>query len=171
MAEPSPRLSRAEAIAILEDGQAQLDALFGRLDNQEMTQPQTIGGGDWSAKDLMGHIAFWEELALNAIDACRAGRRAAVDEFADAAAANAHNQRASANHSLADTRSRAAAAHSAIVSVLRTLSVAEWTSPPACEGATKSSLEELLGGILGAPNRPFGHAWAHLDDLRAYVER
>jgi len=27
----------------------------------------------------------------------------------------------------------------------------------------------MLGSITGAPDRPFGHAWAHLADLEAYV--
>jgi hypothetical protein len=164
-----PVPTRDEAIATLAAGQAELDGLFGQLDEAALLQPGTLGGGEWSAKDLMGHIAFWEELALNAIDACRAGRRPAADEFANADAANAHNQRNTASESITHTRSRAASAHQAITAALRNLTEAEWRAAPGCEGATDASLAELLGGVLGAPNQAFGHAWAHVDDLRAYV--
>jgi len=151
--------SRAEALTILADGQAQLDALFATLDDAALAKPATIGGGEWSAKDLMGHIAFWEELALEAIDASRAGRTPAVDEFKNADEANAHNQRNTAPQSLADTRKRAATAHSAITSAIQSMSDSEWDA----------KLGKRVAGILGGPRGAFDHAWAHLDDLRQYV--
>ena len=59
-----PTPPRAEALATLEAGQDELDALFGQLTDTELSQPGTVGRSDWAAKDLLGHIAFWEELAL-----------------------------------------------------------------------------------------------------------
>jgi hypothetical protein len=151
--------SRAEALTILAEGQAGLDQHFGRLDEAALVRPATIGGGEWSAKDLMGHIAFWEELALEAIDASRAGRTPAVDEFKDANEANAHNQRNTAPQSLAETQKRAEAAHNAILAAIRNMSDAEW-----------ATLDARVAGILGGPRGAFDHAWAHLDDLRQYAE-
>jgi hypothetical protein len=151
--------SRAEALTILDDGQAQLDALFTRLDDAALATAATIGGGEWSAKDLMGHIAFWEELALETIDASRAGRTPAVDEFKNADEANAHNQRNTAPQSLTETRKRAESAHHAVTSAIETMSDAEW-----------ATLGERVGGVLGGPRGAFDHAWAHLDDLRRYVD-
>src|SRR5919202_3203667 len=46
--------SRDDAIARLERGQMALLSLFGNLTSEQMTRPKTIGGGDWSAKDLLG---------------------------------------------------------------------------------------------------------------------
>jgi Mycothiol maleylpyruvate isomerase N-terminal domain len=152
-------LSRDEALKILEEGQAELDQLFARLDEAAMMRPATIGGGEWSAKDLMGHIAFWEELALEAIDASRARRGPAVDEFKNADEANAHNQRNTAPQSLTQIHSRAAGAHNAILGAIRAMSDTEW-----------ATLGEKVGGILGGPRGAFDHAWAHLDDLQKYVE-
>jgi hypothetical protein len=56
--------THAQAAATLEEGNAALAALFGHLSPAEMTRPATIGGGEWSAKDLLAHVAFWEELLL-----------------------------------------------------------------------------------------------------------
>ena len=57
------RATRQDAVAILEDGQDRLEALFARLSDERFVRRGTIGG-EWSAKDLMGHVAFWEEIAL-----------------------------------------------------------------------------------------------------------
>jgi hypothetical protein len=165
-----PPLSRAEAMAVLESGQTELDALFDRLDHEALGRPATIGGGEWAAKDLMGHIAFWEELALNAIDASRAGRKPRVEEFADTDAANAHNHAITAPQSVTDVRARAASTHQALLAVLHGLTEEQWLARPTYAGAKDDTLAELLGGILSAPTRPFGHAWAHLEDLARYVE-
>ena len=46
----------------------------------------------------------------------------------------------------------------------------EWAAPPSFEpDGQQETLGAELGGLLGAPGRPFGHAFAHLPDLEAYV--
>jgi hypothetical protein len=149
--------SRHEALATLDDGQQQLDALFDRLSNDELTTPATIG--DWAAKDLMGHIAFWEELALRTLDASRAGV-SAWPEGATADSLNAQNQAQWSHRSATELRARAASAHEALLAALSTITDEEW----------HQGVGESLGGVLGAPGQPFAHAYAHLDDLRRYVE-
>ena len=57
-----------EALATLRDGNDRLAALFAGLDEEAMVRRRTIGSGEWSAKDLMGHMALWEELALATIE-------------------------------------------------------------------------------------------------------
>lgn len=161
--------SRDEAISTLEAGQAELDALFGLLVENDLSQPGSIGGTDWAAKDLMGHIAFWEELALQALDAARAGRRPA-SENKSTEQLNQENQAETSQTSATELRARAASAHAALLGALRSISEAEWTAPPTWQNPEHDSLGVTLGGVLGATDRPFGHAYAHLDDLRAFVE-
>jgi DinB family protein len=108
--------TRDQASKTLEEGQAALEALFGRLSDEEITRPATIGGGSWSAKDLMGHVAFWEELALDTLADWRAGHRPAVEQIYDEGAAgidsaNARNQARTAVQPLYAVRARATAAH------------------------------------------------------------
>ena len=168
-------LTRADAIATLEEGQSKLDALFARLSDEAMERPKTIGGGDLSAKDLLGHVAFWEEIGGDLLEAQRAGRQprvAAIFGGGDGSVdrANAEDQARNAAMSLADVRQRAATAHRALVDGIRSLADDEWSALPTYESPRQRPLGELLGGITGAKDRPFGHAWAHLDDLEAYVK-
>ena len=163
-------LQRGEALAVLDAGQAELDGLFDQLDLHQLSQPGTIGGGDWAAKDLMGHIAFWEELALDTLDAVRGGVKPRVVQVATDQL-NAENQAEQATQSAIELRARAASAHEAILAAMHSLSEAEWTAALPWPDATGRSLGDLLGSVLGAPDRPFGHAYAHLDELRTYVAK
>lgn len=168
-------ITQEQAIATLTEGQSELDVLLDKLTDDEMTRPATIGGGDWSAKDLLGHIAFWEELALQVIADWRAHRRPAIaDLFASGSAgvdaANERNQARTAEQSLADVRARSAAAHSVIVEAIRSLSPDEWQATAYSTDADSRTLAETVSSAMGAPRRPCGHAFAHVADLRAYVE-
>ncbi len=167
-------LARAEAVTLLEEGHKALQALFARLSTQEMTHPATMGTGTWSAKDLLGHIAFWEELAAETVAAWRAGRRPPTEGALDGAwkgadAANARNQARTTAQSLEEVRHRADAAHRAVIEAIRGLSEEEWRAPPFYPGARAAMLGDLLGRVLEGPPGPFQHASAHLGDLGAYV--
>jgi hypothetical protein len=165
-------LTRDQAIAVLEQGNAMLGVLFARLSDASIERPRTIGGGDWSAKDLMGHVAFWEELAVDLLAAQRERRPprvAAIVGPGGVDRANAEDQARSATMPLAEVRARAAAAHRALVDGIAALDDAAWQATPAHGADRGRSLGRMLGSITGAPDRPFGHAWAHLADLEAYV--
>ncbi len=161
-------------MARLDEGQRTLETLFAKLSDEQMTRPATVGG-EWSAKDLMGHIAFWEELAGEAVADWRAGRRPSVEEVFESGAegidaANARNQAGTTQQSLAEVRARAAAAHATVLGAIRSMSDQEWRAKASYPGARRRTLAELLGSILGAPRDPFRHAFAHVPDLKAYVE-
>jgi len=66
--------SQAQAIADLELLDGQYQVLLTVLVGAGWERPGTIGGGDWSLRDLVGHILSWEELALAAISAAEADR-------------------------------------------------------------------------------------------------
>jgi hypothetical protein len=165
-------LSRQEALAVLDDGQAQLEALFDRLAPNDLIRPATIGGGDWSAKDLMGHIALCEEIALVTIDAWLQGRRPPIEETfttRDTDGQNAWNQERKRSWPLEHVRTDSASTHRRLASTIERMTDQEWASPRAFEGDEREDLRSELGAVLGAPGRPFGHAFAHLPDLDAYV--
>jgi hypothetical protein len=163
-------LARDQALAILDEGERAVEALTAGLADDELVRPATIGGGDWSAKDLIGHLTQWEEFALEAIDAWRRGEAPfvqatpkGVDELnADAVAAKAHR-------SPQDVRAEAREVHGRLVEAIRGISEEEWRSPPPFRTRDRRPLSAILGGVLGAPQRPFGHAYAHLADLEAFA--
>jgi len=155
-----------EAIAILQGCDATLLELLGELSADARVVPATIGGGDWSAKDLLAHVAFWEELALQALDTWRAGE---LPPRYDADTVNARNYEASRGASMEAVEARYHEAHSRLMQELGTVSAEEWGVRRSREGR-EFSVGELLGGITGGSG-PFNHVEAHLPDLRAYVER
>ncbi len=168
-----PMPTRDEAITELDKGHAAVEQLCARLSAAQMVRPATIGSGAWSAKDLPSHLAFWEELAVQALADWRAGQRPfAEDLFSQERtdAANADNDERTTRQSLDDVVERAQVAHRAIVAAISTLSEQEWSASPSYADAHAADLGDLLGGVLAAPSGPFQHAAAHLEDLRAYVE-
>jgi hypothetical protein len=176
VAEPT----RDDALQTLREGQARIDELLGGLTDEQLARPATIGGGDWSAKDLIGHLASWEELALRSLKEFQAGQKpwvespegplsapatGKVDAFNAAAVAEKQAQ------TLADVRRGAADVHDELVNQIAATSDAEWFGKASYEtpNRRRRKLCTLLGSILGAPQRPFGHAFAHIPDLEAYV--
>ena len=164
--------TQAEAVATLMKGHAKLDALLHRLSDEEMERPATIGGGDWSARDLLAHVAYWEELALEAAAQWLAGEVPAIETvFREKRVdqVNAANQERSSAQSPAEVRERALAAHAALVTLVRDMPEAEWLARPAYKAERRERLGTMLGAITGAPKLPFGHVFAHLPDLEEYV--
>ena len=140
-----------------------------------MARPNSLAGGQWSPKDLLAHIAFWEELALEALDDWRAGRRPEMESITDGGPAatdlaNLRNWERSVRDSLEQTSNRASSAHLRLLRSIRELTDDEWASTPPYPNPSMATLAELLGGITAAPDGPFRHAFAHLDELRAYAQ-
>ena len=165
--------TRAEAVATLREGQAQLDALVNELSAADMTTAATIGGGEWSAKDLIAHLQAWERFALDALAQWRKGERPEIeDTFADPE--RVHQLNASVfeerrRRPIEAVRLEAEQTHGTLISEIERMDDDEWMAKASYPTERRRRLCELLGGVLGAPQRPFGHAFAHLPDLEAYV--
>jgi hypothetical protein len=169
MAQPT----RQEALATLADGQARVDQLLSGLTEEELATPATIGGGEWSAADLLGHLAFWEELALEALTSWRAGRKPRVEElFARLDTIDRVNQEdyeRKRSWSAERLRTEASRGHGDLVAQIEAMGEEEWRSKAPYPTERRQRLGVMLGSVTGAPQRPFGHAFAHLPDLEAYV--
>jgi hypothetical protein len=166
--------TREEAVATLGEGQAGLGALLDQLSEKELTAPATIGGGDWSAKDLIVHIRAWEAFALDAVREWRRGERPMIeDTFAGPTKVDELNAMVfeqQRDRSLDDVRREAELTHRSLVDEIERMSDEEWMAKAPYPTDKRRRLCELVGSVLGAPQRPFGHAFAHLPDLQAYVK-
>lgn len=165
--------TREEAVATLREGQAGLRDLLDRLSEAELTSAATIGGGDWSAKDLIGHIQAWETFALDALGEWRKGERPAIeDTFASPGRVDELNAMVfeqKRDRPLRDVRIEAEQTNRTLIDEIERMSDLEWAAKASYATDKRRRLCELLGSVLGAPKRPFGHAFAHLPDLEAYV--
>lgn len=169
MAARTGSLTRARALRTLESGHARVRALIDELPTRTLTV-RGIGGGDWSPKDLIGHLASWEGYAVEALDAWEAGRAPAIDKALWSLGTNRVNQDAvarNARRSTAEVVRRADATHDQLVSRIRAMSDARWRRPGTSRG--RKAVGERLGAILSGPGGPFAHADAHLKDLEAFV--
>jgi hypothetical protein len=70
--------TRIEAIDVLDAGHARISRLLKQIPHHWLARAG-VGGGEWSPKDLVGHLCFWEERVLEALAAWDAGERAPID--------------------------------------------------------------------------------------------
>lgn len=169
-----PIPTRPDAIRALEDGWRDVSDLLANLSEEDLVRSATIGDGDWSAKDLLGHLATWEALALRALNEWRAGTKPSVetDVFEHPGGVDAVNAESVAEKRewpLERVRSDAEDTHRRLVAEIDNMSESEWRSKAAYPTERRTRLVSLLGSITGKRGGPFQHASAHLPDLDAFV--
>lgn len=140
---------------------AGLAALWSSLSDAQMIArpgPQA----DWSVKDVIAHISWWEAAMCDLIPRAIAGQTIAFDGTVDDANTSAFNE--SRDAPLDAVLERFDGSLAQVEALLRTLS-------------DEQINDIAVSQIFGKPLRHFiaantyGHYADHLDDLRAYVER
>jgi hypothetical protein len=161
-------VSREDAIRIGAEGHRSVEELLDLLDDDAFVRRGTIGGGEWSAKDLAGHLADWEEYALRTLDEWRSGLRPWFEDV-DADPVNDEAISRHLDEAAAHVRARFAELYERWRSAPSDMPEEEWNAPTSYETDRPRSLGELLGSVLGGPDGYFRHAEAHLGSLRDYV--
>lgn len=165
--------SRDEAVGLLEQQHSAVAELLDELDGEAFARRGTMGGSDWSAKDLAAHLATWEEIATGVIDASGRGVRPAIeDAFESGNPTDRIN--ADAEQRFLDAEPDAVFArfqdlHHRLVGAIRGMSDEAWTAAYPNDPDDRT-LGERVGSLLGSDDGPFMHASAHLPDLRAYAD-
>lgn len=166
-------LTRAEAMRVLQEGQERLANALNELSEDQLIIPRTIGGGEWSAKDLIAHVRAWEAFALEALEQWREGERPSVeDTFTRSERIDELNAMVFEENRLrppGEVKSEAERTHRTLLQEIEGMSDEQWLAKAPYPTDRRRRLGELLGSIMGAPQRPFGHAFAHVPDLEAYV--
>lgn len=166
-------IARDDAVRLLEEQHAELAALLSALDDDSFVRRGTIGGGDWSAKDLAAHMGVWEELALQTMDAFGRGERPALeDRFGEPGAGdrvNAEGVERFLDTPALDVLARFEDLHRRVVAQIAATSDETWTAAYPFD-PDDDTLGDRVGSLLGSDAGGFTHAAAHLPDLRAYVD-
>lgn len=169
----SETLSPEEALAILEEGQNKILNLLEAIPKKDLDKP--LGTGEWSIKDLVGHVASWEELAVKALREWRerkpltvqgiVGVQGGVDSF------NADEVEKHRESSAEDALERASTVHQELLSEISAVDRNVWLEPPYYETKRPRTLGGTVGAITGGKARgDFGHVFDHIDDLQSYLE-
>jgi hypothetical protein len=161
-------ISREDAIRIVSDGHRSVQELLSRLDDDAFVRRSTVGGGEWSAKDLAGHLADWVEYALLTLDEWRSRVRPWFEDV-DTDMVNDEAILRHLDEPAAGVRHRSIELHDRFRSTLLDMSDDEWSEPAFYDTDRPRSLGELLGSVVGGDDGLFRHADAHLGDLRDYV--
>jgi hypothetical protein len=167
MAVPVP--GRDEAIRVVRTDRLRTRELLARLSARALTTTG-LGGGDWSPKDLIGHLESWEQHALDALAAWSRGAVAPSDHALRTIGLDPFNlaeRERKARWTAARSIDSAAATHRRLVAALRSISDEAWWAPPTKR--SRRSLGMHLGGILGGPAGPFRHDAAHHPDLEVFA--
>ncbi|MGH2539720.1 MAG: maleylpyruvate isomerase N-terminal domain-containing protein [Actinomycetota bacterium] len=169
---PSERVpaSRRQAIRIVDGGMREVFALYDGLPARARAR-SGLGGGDWSPKDLLGHLESWQEYALEALDAWDEGHGPAIDRVIWSTSTSALNREAVAGKSSrrpGDQRRRSQVSHERFVARLEAMTDPRWRRPGTPRGRTP--IGSRLGDLLGDSSAgSFRHADAHLPQLRAFA--
>jgi DinB family protein len=169
VSEPGPP-SRRAAVRILREGRARTLDLLERVPPGAFTRPG-LGGGEWSPKDLVGHLTSWEEYALDALAAWERGARAPIDDLqftVSTSRINRQNVDRKASWSAARVRRESQRTHAELLEAIERLTDGRWGRPATPRGRKPLGLR--LGGILGSPGGAFRHDAAHHPSLLAFVE-
>jgi hypothetical protein len=165
-------ITRDDAVRLLAEQHAELAALFAELDEDAFVRRGTIGGGDWSAKDLAAHMGIWEAFAVEAMDAFGRGERPAFeDRFTDPGGGDRVNDegvRRFLDTPASNVLERFDDLHRRVVSAIGATSDEGWTDDYPFDPEDRM-LGDRVGSLLGSEAGGFTHASAHLPDLRAYV--
>ena len=150
-----------------------LAALFAELEEDDFVRRGTIGGGDWSAKDLAAHMGIWEAFAVEAMDAFGRGERPAFeDRFTDPGGGDRVNDegvRRFLDTPASDVLGRFDDLHRRVISAIGATSDEGWTADYPYDPEDRT-LGDRVASLLGSEAGGFMHASAHLSDLRAYVD-
>jgi hypothetical protein len=161
--------TRTEAIRILERDRRTTLRSLERLPARAITT-RGLGGGDWSPKDLIGHLESWEQHALDALEAWARGEPAPSDVALRSAGLNGLNRaevERKSRWSAARSFRSASDTHERIIAAIRSLPDDRWLAP--ATRRARRPLGQSIGGILGGPTGPFRHDAAHHPDLREFV--
>jgi len=163
--------SRRDVLRVLEEGRGRIDELLDRLPKAAFVVPG-VGGGTWSPKDLIGHLASWEEYALDALAAWDRGERAPIDDLWITISTTRLNDQAvlrKAAWSLARVRRDADRTHEELLSAIEAASDTRWRAPATARG--RKALGARLGSILqGSGGAAFAHDASHVRSLASFVD-
>ena len=150
--ESASREAPGDVHALLERIEEAWRQLFAALDDipeERMSDPGVIG--EWSLKDLFGHLAFWDDHAVAEIERALAGLPREDNAWQEM---NEIDHAARRGHTLPEQRAAMHQAHAALVERLK--SVAGIEAAPIDEAIRVDTYEHYLD---------------HIKDIQAWLQR
>ena len=159
--------TRGQAIEMLEWSRARLMPFIDQLSDAQLRgKTSHVGGGEWSFKDLLGHLASWEENALRFAKGTPRRHAAAMttDEW------NAAEIERKRNWSAKRVREQFDGIRAELIDLIGSMDDARW-SEKVQTASGRSALGLVLGkALVGGRHGLFAHDLAHLRDVERSVK-
>jgi len=153
-------MSKADFLAQLDaDRQRLLQAIEG-LSDEEMTAAPAVG--EWSVRDILGHIAAWEWEAVKAVEQVLSGQRPDLLDIKNVNAWNAVQVKAWRGRTLDEVRAELQHSRQALLTAIGALDERQLEAVGAFPQLGNTSLRRLLD---------WHHDREHAADLEAWRAR
>jgi uncharacterized protein (TIGR03083 family) len=160
--------TRVQAIEILQASRAPILELIEGLEDSQMKTRTVLGGGEWSVKDLLGHLAGYEEDALAIATGRRPRHSGKFDSVDERNAADLERRR---KWSVKRVRDDLEQSRVALIKAIEILDDKQWSSKIQTKTG-RSALGLVLGRLLvGDRHGLFAHDLAHLRDLQRSIKQ
>jgi hypothetical protein len=156
-------MKKAELLEKVRVSRAEFEALLAQFTDGQMLQ--SVLPGNWSPKDALAHVAWWERRAHVVISAVINGREPeySLDE-SDVDNVNRQTYQANRLRPLAEIRSEEIAAYRALVALAESLSDNDLTNPEKFAWTKGKSLSVLIEW------NTFAHYDEHMPDLQKVLK-
>ncbi len=114
-------MDKVEIVKRIEEGYARLESTLAQLSESQLTGVPI--NGDWTAKDILAHLMYWEKELLHWIETAAEGQKPPVPTFTDDELdrVNTFAILAGQQASLAEIRSRYQEVHDRLIAAIQAL--------------------------------------------------
>lgn len=154
-------MNKHELTAKLLSERTRLDAALSRIDEERM--PLIILYGEWSVKDLIGHLGYWENTVITLFNTLRAGNN--PEPFPELDAINARVLADSRKQSLSEVQRQEKAAYQKILALIENATDHELFDSTHFAWTKGQPFEQYIA------DNTFGHYEEHLPELLTWLKR
>jgi hypothetical protein len=154
-------MSKQELTTKLLAARQQLESTLARIDEERM--PLLILHGEWSVKDLIGHLGFWEASVVSLFNTLKAGK--SPEPFPELDVLNAQVLTDSRKQSLAEVRRQEKTAYQKVLALVQDATEAEMFDPRHFAWTEGRPFENFIY------DNTIGHYEEHLPEVTAWLKR
>jgi hypothetical protein len=156
----SDEQTKESIMNVLLSAREKLETALSGVPKEQMQEPILHDG--WSVQDMLGHITFWEERAVDNFASLRAGQT--PDPITDMDAINARTLSEFRHFSLEEVRQREQAAYQHVLDMLETASEDELFNPQHFAWTNGNPFVAWIAGDT------WDHYDEHLAELQAWLD-
>ncbi len=153
--------NKQELTAKIVAARQQLDSVLIHVDEERM--PLVILHGEWSVKDLIGHLGFWENSVVMLFNTLRAGKT--PPPYPELNALNAQVLADSRKQSLSEVRRQEKTAYQKVLSLVHDATGPELFDPAHFPWTEERPFESFI------QDNTIGHYEEHLPEVTAWLKR